>query len=368
MARRANPLDRKLLRLQSPSYPWVMQFHLTLADPIDRQTLADALVNLSNARPDVACRLEPEDLTWRPGVPIGLVGDSSLDAALDLDHTAIRVLWHSPESIEFHINHAFGDGVGCIALFEDLLRVIRGEPLPDRIALSEDDFAELRTVRVRARAAVWLKLLRLHATRTTQWPGGEHTHTTVRTVAMDALRSRRGESSTSNDAYVAAMHRAIATVLDARLPTRVSVPVDLRPFVGERTGLGNGVINATTILPRSDRPLHLDADEIALQLRPQRERDHLGALLSAYLRVVPEGPPRAEDVRRRIRWPDSGVTSNVGVIDVEGLDVLWASPPAQNIIGAALSINDETATIAVRARGPAELIEAVADHLVSELG
>lgn len=367
MGRRANPLDRKLLRLQSPSYPWVMQFHLTLTEPIGRKRLAEALAELSEARPEVACRLEPEDLTWHPGSPIGLVDASSLDEALDLDRNAIRVLWHAPTSVEFHINHAFGDGVGCIAMFEDLLRIVRGEPLPERVALSEDDFGALRTVGARARATVWFDLLRLQARRTARWPGGRHSHTTVRKISLEALQAHRGETSSSNDVYVAAMHRSIATVLDSRRPTRISVPVDLRPFVGERTGLGNGIINATTILSRSNRPLHLDADEIASQLRRQRERNHLGALLSTYLRVVPEGPPRDEDVRRRFRWPDSGVTSNVGVIDVEGLHELWASPPAQNIVGAALSINDGAATIAVRARGSAEMIEAVADQLVAEL-
>lgn len=367
MLRRANPLDRKLIRFQSPRLPWVMQFHLTLTGPLDRETLTGALLELSDRRPEVAGRLDLEDLTWHVGDPLRIVDASSLDEAFDLERGSVRVLRHSATSIEFHINHAFGDGVGCIAVFDDLLRIVRGECLPERSPLTEHDFDVLRAVSLRSRVSVWSKLFRMALQRTARWPGGTRSHTTVRSVSTEVLGANRGDHSTSNDTYVAAVHRSIATVLDTNRPTRISVPVDVRPFIGERTGLGNGVLNATTILPRANRPLHLDADEVARQLRPQRDRQYLGALLSVYLRVVPDGPPRSSDARRRLQWPDTGVCSNVGVVDVEGLDELWASPPAQNIIGTALAINGSQATIAVRARGPASLIEAVADQLVVEL-
>ena len=360
-SRPLNALDQRLLRLQTPTRPWLIQYCVSPGP--DAAAIEQGIQQLGQRWPELTSRLSTDAVAWTD--PTGRLGGSapwSLDTPLDLRQSAIHVDVSLDGTVELLINHAFTDGLGGLAVVEELLAAMRATAPRERGAVTDRHFEQLQDARAtdhlgaaRTAAGVMLRPGRVCEV-------GGSSHVADVQLQIDAIDRHRQGAWSLNDVLVAAAHCALAQVLPGTSPTRVSVPMDLRRHIGSPGGLGNAVVNATTRVARKTASLRDAAHSVSEQIAHQRTPERLRAQFDQALRVLPTGGPRMKDRRvQRPLWRETAVCSNLGRVEHLGDVALTFSPPAHELLSIGLVGCGDNVTARLRGRVSPVLLKTIAD-------
>jgi hypothetical protein len=289
-----------------------------------------------------------------------------LDRPLDVHRESWQVDVCADGELEFAVNHAFADGLGAAFLIEDLLAVLRGHEPAVRDPVSDLHLRELPGASRRTTGRVGAALARQATRRVERLRLTGPTRLQTCVIPGERIDRHRTESLTRNDLLVAALHRALGAVSTQQLPTSVSIPVDIRRHVGNPSGLGNAVLNATTLIDKPRTTLVHDATSVSTQIRTQRTPDWLAAQLAISLRALRTGAPQTRTRTSPLRWSETAVCSNLGSADHLGASRVSFAPPAHDLVAIGIATVQDMVTVTARARADTHTLDRLLDVLADQ--
>ncbi|MFB6142114.1 MAG: hypothetical protein ABEJ30_02090 [Halorientalis sp.] len=422
-------LDEAAHALGETFEPWNIQIEVWTDETVDLDRLREAAVTAADAHPLARARRQPSSLTdsghtWEIPDAVGSVPVAEADGD-DLAATRARFygerfdLTAEPpvrllvvrgggvdggDALLCSVDHAAADGLGALRIARSVCRAYRGEPLDgDPVGLEESraelerftpssvgDGLSLADFATRTLGNAFDEPTRIAQAGDSDREGWGFVFRTLDDDLAERVVHGRPGGATVNDAFLAALHLAIAEWNerhgDPAGKISTMMPVNLRPDGWEHDVVGMfASFERVETRPRHRRTPRTTVEAVADQTAERKQPDRAAAAYGL-LRLIPPGTPvgltdRLPDLLRGPggRVLDSAVLSNLGRLpDPPSLsggdgDAVWFSPPCISPVPVGMGVATGGGAIRLSLRHTFEQFDAsaaadFADCYLTQLG